>query len=69
MTLLLRFEKTFSRTNIRSGDCEELMVHLTITPAGVNLSPGGEVILRHQTWADYEDLLECRGDNAAVKVH
>jgi Uma2 family endonuclease len=45
------------------------MVHLTITPEGVKLSPGGEVILRHQTWADYEDLLSCRGDNAAIKVH
>jgi Uma2 family endonuclease len=26
------------------------------------------VILRHQTWADYEELLECRQDNAAIKV-
>ena len=44
------------------------MVHLTITSAGIDLSPGGEVILRHQTWADYEDLLESRQDHAAIKV-
>ncbi|NUQ61798.1 MAG: Uma2 family endonuclease [Pirellulales bacterium] len=44
------------------------MVHLTITDAGVDLSPGSEVILRHQTWADYEELLQCRQDNAAIKV-
>jgi Uma2 family endonuclease len=44
------------------------MVDLTITDAGVDLSPGSEVILRHQTWADYEELLQRRQDNAAVKV-
>lgn len=44
------------------------MVHLTITDAGVELSPGSEVVLRHQTWTDYEQLLACRQDNAAVKV-
>lgn len=44
------------------------MVHLTITSAGIDLSPGGEVVLRHQTWADYEDLLESRQDHAAIKV-
>ncbi|NLY03195.1 MAG: Uma2 family endonuclease, partial [Rhodopirellula sp.] len=32
------------------------------------LSPGSEVILRHQTWADYEELLQRRQDNAAIKV-
>jgi Uma2 family endonuclease len=44
------------------------MVDLTITNAGVDLSPGSEVILRHQTWADYEQLLQRRQDNAAIKV-
>ncbi len=44
------------------------MVHLTITSAGVDLLPGSEVILRDQTWADYEKLLERREDNAAIKV-
>jgi Uma2 family endonuclease len=44
------------------------MVHLTITNAGVDLSPGSEVVLRHQTWADYEELLGCRQDSAAIKV-
>ena len=44
------------------------MVELTISSAGVDLSPGNEVILRHQTWADYEELLQLRQDNAAVKV-
>jgi Uma2 family endonuclease len=45
------------------------MVHLSITSAGVELSPGSEVVLRHQTWADYEELLRCRQDHAAIKVH
>ena len=44
------------------------MVHLTITSAGVDLSSGSEVVLRHQTWADYEELLQRRQDNAAIKV-
>ena len=44
------------------------MVELTISDAGVDLSAGSEVILRRQTWADYEDLLRCRQDKAAVKV-
>jgi Uma2 family endonuclease len=44
------------------------MVELTISSAGVDLSAGSEVILRHQTWADYEELLQRRQDNAAVKV-
>ena len=44
------------------------MVHLMITSAGVDLSAGSEVILCHQSWADYEKLLECRQDNAAIKV-
>ncbi|NUQ61096.1 MAG: Uma2 family endonuclease [Pirellulales bacterium] len=44
------------------------MVHCTITDAGVDLSPGSEVVLRRQTWADYEELLERRQDKAAIKV-
>lgn len=44
------------------------MVELTITKAGVDLPPGSEVILREQSWADYEELLDCREDNAAIKV-
>ncbi|NUQ64453.1 MAG: Uma2 family endonuclease [Pirellulales bacterium] len=44
------------------------MIHLTITSAGAELPAGSEVILRNQTWADYEGLLECRQDNAAIKV-
>jgi Uma2 family endonuclease len=44
------------------------MVELTISSAGIDLSPGSEVILRHQTWADYEELLRRRQDNAAVKI-
>jgi Uma2 family endonuclease len=44
------------------------MVHLTITSAGIDPSPGGEVLLRHQAWADYEELLESRQNHAAIKV-
>ena len=44
------------------------MAHLTIADTEFELSPGSEVILRHQTWADYEELLQRRQDNAAIKV-
>jgi Uma2 family endonuclease len=44
-------------------------MHFTITREGIDLPPGGEVVLRHQTWADYEELLESRQDKAAVKVY
>ena len=57
-----------SSCGLLRGSYERAMVHLTITSAGVDLSPGGEVVLRHQTWADYEELLECRQDKAAIKV-
>lgn len=40
----------------------------TITPTTLDLPPGGEVILRYQTWDDYETLLHTRQDNAAIKV-
>ncbi|MGF1513876.1 MAG: Uma2 family endonuclease [Elainellaceae cyanobacterium] len=40
----------------------------TITPTTLELPPGGEVILRHQTWNDYETLLHTRQDRAAIKV-
>lgn len=39
-----------------------------ITPTQLDLPPGGEVILRHQTWDDYETLLQTRNDKAAIKV-
>ncbi len=44
------------------------MVDLTITSAEIDLSPGSDVILRHQTWDDYEQLLRLRRNNAAIKV-
>ncbi len=44
-------------------------MHLTITKDSVNLPLGGEVILRHQTWSDYEDLLKSRQDRAAIKIY
>ena len=44
------------------------MAVLTITNAEVDLTPGSEVILRDQTWADYEELLQRRQDSAAIKV-
>jgi hypothetical protein len=43
------------------------MVYLSITSSGVELTPGGEVVLCHQSWDDYEELLKCRQDHAAVK--
>ncbi|NLX95567.1 MAG: Uma2 family endonuclease [Rhodopirellula sp.] len=44
------------------------MTQWTITNAAVDLLPGSEVILRDQTWADYEGLLAQREDSAALKV-
>ena len=41
---------------------------LTITKSYIDLPLGGEVVLRHQTWSDYEALLTSRGDNAAIKI-
>ncbi|NEP18593.1 MAG: Uma2 family endonuclease [Leptolyngbya sp. SIO4C1] len=43
-------------------------MYLVITPESLDLSPGGEVILRHRTWDDYEAILKSRQDRAAVKV-
>ena len=40
----------------------------TITPTTLDIPPGGEVILRHQTWDDYETLLQTRQENAAIKI-
>lgn len=44
------------------------MIHLSISDTGVDLTPGSEVVLRHQSWSDYERLLECRQDNAAIRL-
>lgn len=44
-------------------------MYLTITKDGIDLSPGAEVILRNQTWSNYETLLESRQDDAAVKIY
>lgn len=44
-------------------------MHLTITKNSVDLPPGGEVILRHQTWSNYEELLKSRQDRAAIKIY
>ncbi|MEM9090473.1 MAG: Uma2 family endonuclease [Cyanobacteria bacterium P01_F01_bin.53] len=41
---------------------------LTVSPAQFTLSPGSEVTLKGQSWADYEALLDSRGDDAAIKV-
>lgn len=43
-------------------------MHVTITPNHLELSPGAEIVLRNQTWTDYEALLDRRQDNAGVKV-
>lgn len=44
-------------------------MYLTITQDSIDLSPGSEVVLRHQTWADYETILVSRQDNAAIKIY
>lgn len=42
---------------------------ITITSSSIDLSPGSEIVLRHQTWSDYETLLESRQDRAAIKLY
>jgi Uma2 family endonuclease len=44
-------------------------MYLTITKDLIDLSPGSEVILRHQSWTDYESILASRQDNAAIKIY
>jgi Uma2 family endonuclease len=44
------------------------MMLLNISPETIDLSPGGEVILCHQTWEDYEELLASRQEKAALKI-
>ena len=41
---------------------------LNITSETIDLSPGSEVILRHQTWEDYEQLLQRCQEKAAIKI-
>ncbi|NEP02901.1 MAG: Uma2 family endonuclease [Symploca sp. SIO2E9] len=41
---------------------------LSVSKETIDLPPGGEVILRYQTWADYEELLESRRDKSAIKI-
>ncbi len=40
----------------------------TITKDTIDLAPGDELILRFRTWDDYEDLLACRQEKAALKI-
>ncbi|WP_013321093.1 Uma2 family endonuclease [Gloeothece verrucosa] len=42
---------------------------ITISEDTINLPPGGEVVLRHQTWDDYEQLLNSRQDRVIPKIY
>lgn len=42
---------------------------VTITRDRIAIPPGGEIVLRNQTWADYEALLQSRQDKAAIKLY
>jgi Uma2 family endonuclease len=41
---------------------------LTIAPDHIDLPAGSEVVLRHQSWDDYEALLAIRQNQAAIKI-
>ncbi|MDX2231529.1 MAG: Uma2 family endonuclease [Leptolyngbyaceae cyanobacterium bins.349] len=41
----------------------------TITDDVIALDPGDEIILRHRTWDDYEDLLARRQDQAGLRIY
>ncbi|MEB3212523.1 MAG: Uma2 family endonuclease [Leptolyngbyaceae bacterium] len=40
----------------------------TITSDTIDLAPGSEVILRYQTWEDYEQLLHTRQNRAGLRI-
>jgi Uma2 family endonuclease len=42
---------------------------VTVSQDTLILSPGSEVILRHQTWEDYEELLSVRQENSLPKLY
>ncbi|MBE9060199.1 Uma2 family endonuclease [cf. Phormidesmis sp. LEGE 11477] len=44
-------------------------MNLTITKESVQLSPGADVVLRQQSWADYEALLASRKNQSALKIY
>lgn len=46
-----------------------MVTTLTITKQHIQLSPGGDVVLRRQTWADYEALLSRRDERANIKIY
>lgn len=42
---------------------------ISISKDTISLPPGGEVVLRHQTWEDYEQLLKSRQDRVIPKIY
>jgi Uma2 family endonuclease len=42
---------------------------ITVDPETLILSPGSEIILRNQSWQDYEDLLAIRQDKKLPKLY
>jgi Uma2 family endonuclease len=42
---------------------------ITISPETLSLEAGSEIILRHKTWEDYEDLLAIRQDRNLPKLY
>jgi Uma2 family endonuclease len=42
---------------------------ITVNPETLSLSPGSEIILRNQSWQDYEDLLAIRQDKKLPKLY
>ncbi len=44
-------------------------MNLTTTKESVQLSPGADIVLRKQSWADYEALLASRKNQSALKIY
>jgi len=42
---------------------------INVNPETLSLSPGSEIILRNQSWQDYEDLLAIRQDKKLPKLY
>jgi len=48
---------------------KQIIVLVNISQDIINLPPGTDVTLRHQTWVDYEKLIRIRKDHTAIKIY
>ncbi len=44
-------------------------MYIAVSPDTLSLSPGSEIILTHQSWEDYEHLLNIRQESSYPKLY